>query len=126
VAFKIHEEADWHTGNLAPGTSECRWLFDKTAFGALPQQYKDLLMSQREMVMDAEQAAYAKQDQKKLPLFEKTLTKITYFDEQLAEFRKLAGEPVWNEWIAANADKFDAQGVFDAIRTCDKEAEAAK
>ncbi|MFT7028015.1 MAG: TRAP-type mannitol/chloroaromatic compound transport system substrate-binding protein [Paracoccaceae bacterium] len=126
VSFKIHEEADWYTSNLAPGTSECSWLFNKTAFDALPQQYKDLLMSQREMVMDAEQAAYAEQDQKNLPLFEKTLTKITYSDEQLAEFKKLAGEPVWNEWIASNADKFDSQGVFDAIWTYAKEAEAAK
>ena len=27
--------------------------------------------------------------------------------------REIAGQPVWDEWIAANADKFDSQAVFD-------------
>lgn len=67
------------------------------------------------MVLDTELAAYKAQDEKNLPMFEKTLTKIVYTDEQIAEFRKIAGKPVWDEWIAANKDKFDAQGVFDAV-----------
>lgn len=115
VAFKISDEADWFTGNLTPGTSECGWLFNKTAFDGLPQQYKDFLMENRDMVMDTTLAAYAEQDKKNLPMFEETLEKITYSDEELAQFKKIAGEPVWEEWIASNQDKFDAQAVFDAI-----------
>jgi len=115
VAFSIHEESDWYTSNMAPGTSECGWVFNKTAYDALPDQYKQLLMDNREMVLDTELAAYKAQDEKNLPMFEKTLTKIVYTDEQIAEFRKIAGKPVWDEWIAANKDKFDAQGVFDAV-----------
>lgn len=115
VAFKINEEAEWFTSNLAPGTSECGWIFNKTAYDALPPQYQEFLMSQRDMIMDVTQAAYAEQDKKNLPLFEENLTKVTYSDEQLAEFREKAGQPVWDAWIADNQDKFDAQGVFDAI-----------
>ncbi len=115
VSFKIHEEAEWFTSNLAPGTSECGWVFNKTAYEALPPQYQEFLMSQRDMIMDVEQAAYAEQDTKNLPMFEETLTKITYTDAQLEEFRKVAGQPVWDEWIAANKDAFDAQDVFDSI-----------
>lgn len=125
VAFKIHEEADWFTSNLAPGTSECGWVFNKTAYEALPPQYKDLLAKYRDLVLDTEQAEYAAQDEKNLPMFERTLTKVTYSDAQIAEFRKLSGEPVWAEWIAANQDEFDAQGVFDAIWTYADEAASA-
>ncbi|MEP2533241.1 C4-dicarboxylate ABC transporter substrate-binding protein [Shimia sp.] len=115
VSFGIAEEADWFTGNLAPGTSECGWVFNKTAYDGLPDQYKTLLMDLRKMGMDVEQAAYAEQDKKNLPMFKETMQEITYSDEDLAKFREVAGQPVWDAWIAANSDKFDAQGLFDAV-----------
>jgi TRAP-type mannitol/chloroaromatic compound transport system substrate-binding protein len=124
VSFKISEEAEWFTSNMAPGTSECGWLFNKTAHDALPDQYKELLTKHRELVLDTELAAYAAADEKNLPIFEETMTKITYSDEQLAEFRTVAGQPVWDAWIEANKDKFDAQGVFDAVFEYAAEAEA--
>lgn len=115
VSFKISEEADWYTSNLAPGTSECSWVLNKTAYEALPEQYQKLVMDSRDMVMDVEQAAYAAADAKNLPEFEKTMEKIVYSDEELARFKEAAGKPVWDAWIEANKDKFDAQGVFDAV-----------
>lgn len=124
VAFKISDEAEWYTSNMAPGTSECGWVFNKTAFEKLPPQYQELLMSLRDEVMDVTQAAYAEQDKKNLPMFEKTMTKITYDDATLAEFKEVAGKPVWDAWIAENQDKFDAQGVFDAIWAYAEEAKA--
>lgn len=125
VSFKISEEADWFTSNLAPGTSECGWVFNKTAYEALPEQYKELLAKYRDLVLDVEQQAYAAADEKNLPMFEETMTKIVYTDEQLAQFREVAGQPVWDAWIEANKDDFDAQGVFDAIFEYAKEAEMA-
>jgi TRAP-type mannitol/chloroaromatic compound transport system substrate-binding protein len=124
VSFGIAEEADWFTSNLAPGTSECGWVFNKTAYEALPEQYKTLLMDLRTMGMDVEQAAYAEQDAKNLPVFRDTMEEIVYSDAQLAEFREIAGQPVWDAWIEANKDKFDAQGVFDAIFAYAEEAAA--
>jgi TRAP-type mannitol/chloroaromatic compound transport system substrate-binding protein len=115
VAFKISEEADWYTANLTPGTSECGWVLNKTAFDKLPRQYQDFLMSRRDMVMDKELEAYAAEDAKNLPAFEASMQKIIYTDEELKRFREVAGQPVWDDWIAANKDKFDSQGVFDAI-----------
>ena len=125
VSFKISEEAEWFTSNMAPGTSECGWLFNKTAHDALPDQYKELLTKYRDLVLDTELAAYAAADEKNLPEFEASMTKITYSDEQLEKFREVAGKPVWDAWIEANKDKFDAQGVFDAIWTYADEAKAA-
>ncbi len=124
VSFKISEEADWFTSNLAPGTSECGWVFNKTAHDALPDQYKELLVKYRDLVLDTELEAYAAADAKNLPEFEASMTKITYSDEQLAEFQKVAGQPVWDDWIAANKDTFDAQGVFDAVFEYAEEAKA--
>ena len=79
-------------------------------------------MDNRDRVMDVTQAAYAEQDAKNLPEFEKNMTKIVYSDEELERFREIAGQPVWDEWIAANSDKFDAQGVFDAVWSLADEA----
>jgi len=115
VAFGTAEAADWYTGNLTPGTSECGFVLNKTAYGKLPKQYQEFLMDMRGPIMDAIQAAYAEQDKKNLPAFEKSLTKIVYDAATLNRFREIAGKPVWDEWIAKNSGKFDAQGVFDAV-----------
>ncbi|MDA8870646.1 TRAP transporter substrate-binding protein DctP [Rhizobiaceae bacterium] len=123
VSFKINEESEWFTANLAPGTSECGWVFNKTAYDALPDQYKALLADSRELVLDTQLEAYAKADETNLPMFKETLKEIVYTDEQLAEFQKVAGQPVWDEWVAANKDKFDAQGVLDAVFAYAKEAQ---
>ena len=123
VAFKISDEAEWFTSNLAPGTSECGWVFNKTAYDELPDQYKQFLLDNRDMVMDITQAAYAEQDEINLPMFARTMTKIEYLDSELERFREIAGKPVWNEWIEANKDKFDSQAVFDAIWQYAEEAE---
>ncbi|MEO1308815.1 MAG: TRAP transporter substrate-binding protein DctP [Pseudomonadota bacterium] len=124
VSFKINEEAEWFTSNLAPGTSECGWVFNKTAYEALPDQYKDLLAKYRDLVLEVEQEEYAKADAVNLPAFEESMTKITYSEEQLAKFREVAGQPVWDAWIEANKDLFDAQGVFDAIFAYAAEAQS--
>lgn len=115
VAFKINEESTWFTANLAPGTSECGWVFNKTAYDALPDQYKKLLNDNKDLALDTQLAAYAAADEKNLPMFKENLTEIVYSDEQLAKFKEVAGQPVWDEWIAANKDKFDAQDVLDSI-----------
>lgn len=125
VSFKIHEEADWFTANLAPGTSECGWIFNKTAYEALPDQYKELLEKYRELVLDTELAEYKTADENNLPMFREMMTEVVYTEEQLAQFREVAGKPVWDAWIAANQDAFDAQGLFDAVFEYAEEAKAA-
>lgn len=124
VSFGIAEEADWYTSNLAPGTSECGWVLNKTAFDALPEQYQTLLMDLRGLGMDVEQAAFAAQDEINLPIFAETMTNIEYSDTELQKFRDIAGKPVWDAWIADNAADFDAQAVFDAVWTYADEAQS--
>ena len=115
AAYKIDELSAWFTGNLQPGTSECPIVFNKKAFDALPQQYKDLLMGLKGEATAATIAAYEAADAKNLPAFEAKMEKIMYSDEELAKFKELGGEPVWEKWIADNKDKFDSQALFDRM-----------
>jgi L-rhamnose mutarotase len=69
-------------------------------------------------------AKYKAADAKNLPMFKEKMTEILYSDETLAEFRKVAGEPVWNQWVADNKDKFDAQNVLDTMWALIEEARA--
>ena len=57
-------------------------------------------------------------------MFHDTMTPIEYSEEQLEQFREVAGQPVWDAWIEANKDAFDSQAVFDAVWEYAAEAQA--
>jgi TRAP-type mannitol/chloroaromatic compound transport system substrate-binding protein len=115
VAYKIHEVSDWYTANMSPGTAECPVVFSKKSLDALPAQYRKLLQDVKPDVDRAQIQAYIDIDKKNLPMLQKRLKPITYSEAQLDEFRKIAGKPVWDKWVDANKDKFDAQGVLDLV-----------
>jgi TRAP-type mannitol/chloroaromatic compound transport system substrate-binding protein len=124
VAYKINEVSDWYTTNMSPGTSECPIVFSKSSWEKLPQQYRKLIMDAKDEVNKAQVEAYVAIDRKNLPMLAKTLKPVTYSEGQLEEFRKIAGKPVWDKWVAENKDKFDAQGVLDLL--LDTAAKASK
>jgi TRAP-type mannitol/chloroaromatic compound transport system substrate-binding protein len=115
VAYKIPEVADWYTTNMSPGTSDCPIVFNKSSWAKLPEQYKKLVMDSKDEVNKVQIQAYVDIDKKNLPMLQKKLKQVTYTDAQLKEFRKVAGKPVWDKWVAENKDKFDAQGVLDLV-----------
>ena len=115
VAYKINEVSDWFTTNMSPGTSECPIVFNKDSWAKLPDQYKKLLMDAKAEVNKAQVAAYVNIDKKNLPMLYRTLKPVTYSEGQLEDFRKVAGKPVWDKWVADNKGKFDAQGVLDLV-----------
>jgi TRAP-type C4-dicarboxylate transport system substrate-binding protein len=81
----------------------------------LPPQYKKLLQDLKPEYYRVQAEAYQEIDKKNLPIFKEKLIEIVYTPEQLEEFKKVAAEPVWNEWVAANKDKFDGQELIDLI-----------
>lgn len=115
VAYKIHEVADWYTSNLTPGTSDCPIVLNKTAYEKLPEQYQKLLWDLRPEVTEVHINAYKAADKKNFPILDENLEKIVYDEETLAKFREAAGKPVWDEWVAENKDKFDAQDILDKL-----------
>ena len=122
VAYKINEVSDWYTTNMSPGTSDCPIVFSKSSWQKLPEQYKKLVMDAKNEVNEAQIAAYVAIDKKNLPMLAKTLKPVTYSEGQLEEFRKIAGKPVWDKWVAENKDKFDAQGLLDLLFKTAEEA----
>lgn len=115
VSYRIHEVADWFTGNLSPGTADCPLAFARTAYAALPAQYRMLLDDVKEDVIRAQVQAYVDADRVNLPMLKETLTEIRYTDDQLAEFRATAGKPVIDAWIEDNQERFDARGLVQSI-----------
>lgn len=115
ASYQIHEIADWFTSNMSPGTTECSNVINKDAYARLPKQYQKLLMDLKAPAYEVQIQAYEDIDKVNLPLFRSRLKEVVYTDEQLAEFRKIAAKPVWDEWVAENQDKFDAQGLLDLI-----------
>lgn len=115
AAYKVHEVADWYTANMSPGTSECPVVLNKAAYGKLPAQYQKLLMDIKPQVDAAQLKAYADIDKKNLPMFEKKMKRVVFAEAQLEDFRAVAGQPVWNQWVSENKDKFDAQNVLDTL-----------
>ncbi len=113
ASYKIYEVADWFTSNMSPGTSDCPIVFSKTAYDKLPEQYQKLLMDLRPGMMEVYKKAYEEADAENLPMFRKELEEVKYTEDQLQAFREAAGKPVWDQWVEANKDKFDAQAVLD-------------
>ncbi|MCW9035285.1 MAG: TRAP transporter substrate-binding protein DctP [Alphaproteobacteria bacterium] len=115
VAYKIHEVTDWYTANLSPGTSDCPVIFSASAHKSLPLQYKKLLTDIRPAVVKAQIQAYIDIDKKNVPMLKEKLKEVRYSDETLASFRKAAGKPVIEKWIADNQGSFDARGLVHSI-----------
>jgi TRAP-type C4-dicarboxylate transport system substrate-binding protein len=99
ASYKSYEIGSWFTTNLAPGTVACPTLINRNAWAQLPPQYQKLMLELRPRVKDALIAAYHQADEKNIPLFKRKLTFITYTPAELAEFRKVGAQPVWDKWV---------------------------
>ena len=115
VSYRIHEVAEWFTGNLSPGTADCPLVFGISAYRALPPQYTQLLADVKEEVIAAQIQAYVDVDATNLPMLQESLTEIRYTEAQLAQFRARAGQPVIDAWIDDNSRRFDALGLVEAV-----------
>ncbi|GIX14023.1 MAG: hypothetical protein KatS3mg118_1982 [Paracoccaceae bacterium] len=111
---------------MAPGSAECGGILNKQALEALPPQYRDPLMGDRDLVMDVQLQRYREADERNLAMFRERMVPITYTDAEIARFRELGGKPVWEAWIAENQDRFDARGLFEAVRALAEEARAGR
>jgi TRAP-type C4-dicarboxylate transport system substrate-binding protein len=107
-SYKTFEVGKWFTENMSPGTQACPIVVNIQAHAKLPPQYQKLLEDAKPGAYAAFKKAYGEADDKFLPLFkQKKLTFIKFTDAELAQFRKIGAEPVWEEW----AQKREAQGI---------------
>ena len=115
AAYRIHEVTKWYTSNLQPGTAECPIVFNKSAYDALPADYKKVLEDIKAEAYQVQKAKYVSADEKNIPLFKSKLTEIVYTDAQRAEIQAKVGQPIWDKWVADNKGKIPAQELLDFI-----------
>ena len=114
-AYRIHEIGAWFTEGLQPGTVHCPIIMNGDAFTSLPGEYQKMMMDARSVAYDALKAAYAEADAKWIPIYKERMEVINYTPEQSAEFKKLAAQPVWDEWVEKYKGRFDSQAVLDFV-----------
>lgn len=114
-AYKIDEVAEWFTSNLSPGSNDCPNVVSLTAWDKLPPQYQKLMLEAKEEGYAALKAAYSAKDKVNLPKWRKFLKEVKYSDAELAKFRQIGGQPVYDKWVETNKDKFDSKALLDAV-----------
>lgn len=122
AAFRIDEVAEWYTINLAPGSNDCPNIVSAPAYEKLPPQYKQLMTEAKELAYDALKSAYSKKDEELIPKWRKQMKEIKYSPSELAKFREVGGQPVYDKWVEANKDKFDSAALLEFVMTTAKEA----
>jgi TRAP-type mannitol/chloroaromatic compound transport system substrate-binding protein len=115
AAYQLHTISNWFTNNMSPGTAECAAVINKDAHAKLPPQYQKLLQDVLPQANADQIKAYVDIDKVNLPLFRSRLTEVLYGEAELKRFREVAGQPVWDKWVADNKGKFDAKGVLDTV-----------
>src|SRR5690606_6602683 len=108
AAYRLHEVSTWYTQGLSPGTGNCPLVISEPSWNALPHEYRDILLEAKPVAYQAVIEAYAKADEKNVPMFDKAgLQRITYTPEQRAAFEERAAKPVWDAWV----EQMEAKGL---------------
>ena len=118
AAYKLDEVGDWVTTNMKLGTVNCPTVFNTNAYQKLPPQYKQLLEDLKPGIYQATEAAYQAKDienEKKWSASGSRIKMIQIPEEEMAEFRRIAGKPVWDAWVKDNEDKLPAQELLDLV-----------
>ncbi|GAB5376420.1 MAG: TRAP transporter substrate-binding protein [Acuticoccus sp.] len=98
-AYGLHEVSDWYTANLNPGVNHAHIFVSKPAWDALPEEYKALIEEVKEEVYKLNITGMDEADAKWIPIFDETLTAVTYTDEQRQPWIEDVARPVWDKWV---------------------------
>jgi TRAP-type C4-dicarboxylate transport system substrate-binding protein len=115
-AYKLDEIAEWVTINMKLGTVNCPIVANKDSWAKLPQQYKDLLNSLKRDAVEYQSAAYQKKDIENLKKWPSMMKFITIPENEMAQFRKAGGKPIWDAWVRDNSKAVpEAQELLDLV-----------
>jgi TRAP-type C4-dicarboxylate transport system substrate-binding protein len=118
MSYRTYELGDWYTSGLKYTTLNCGLALSKSAYNALPDEYKQLLVDYKPIGYKKQIEAFDISEKIEGPkTFEEAgLTKVTFTEEEHAKFVDIGGKPVWKEWIAKiTADGYDGQMLVDSI-----------
>jgi TRAP-type C4-dicarboxylate transport system substrate-binding protein len=123
AALKVSDISKWFTSNMSLGTVFCPTIVGLKAYNKLSKEYQDILMNARFVAYDVSRARFATNDKKVVPQFRKAMQEIRYDDATMADFRKIAAKPVWDDWVKeATAKGVPAQELLDLILATAKKA----
>ena len=117
AAYKLDEIADWYTTNMSLGSVNCPIVFNQDSYDALPEQYKKLLADVKAGSYAAQAAAYAAKDKANIAKWDANpkLKAVQIPENEMAAFRKIAGMPLWKQWVSENEGKIPAQELLDIV-----------
>ena len=117
LSFGTINEATWWTENLNPGTVNCPVVVNIDAYEGLSDAEREALDGSVDEAIEYYLANYGELLKKwDTVLAEKNVTKVTISDEQLAEFKKVAAEPIAAAWIEEmSAQGMPAQELYDLV-----------
>ena len=123
-AYKLDEVSDWYTTNMVLGTVNCPVVFNVNSWSKLPKQYQKLLNDLKSEASNAQKQAYTKKDKENLKKWAANpkLTAVKIDEAEMAEFRRIGGQPLWNDWVKENAGDIPAQELLDLVLKTAKEA----
>lgn len=125
LSFGTINQAEWWTANLNPGTVNCPVVVNIDAYESLSDEHRAALDSSVPEAIDHYLANYgellAKWDS---VLAEKGVAKVEIADDQIAEFRKVAADPIRDKWIAdMEAQGLPGQELYDLVMSTLKKAQ---
>ncbi|MCK4711538.1 MAG: C4-dicarboxylate ABC transporter substrate-binding protein, partial [Marinosulfonomonas sp.] len=117
LAFRTIDIAEWWTENLNPGTVNCPVVVNTDAYAALTDAEREALDSS----VDESIAHYVANYEVLLTkwdsiLTEKSVTRVSISDDDLAAFRAAAADPIREQWIKdMSAQGLPAQELYDLV-----------
>lgn len=119
LSFGTINRADWWTANLNPGTVNCPVVVNTDAYDFLSDAEREALDSSVDEAIAHYLANYGALLEKwDGVLAEKGVEKVMISDDQLAEFRKVAADPIREQWIAdMSAQGLPAQELYDLVQS---------
>jgi TRAP-type C4-dicarboxylate transport system substrate-binding protein len=126
TAYKLHEVSKWYTLGMQLGIVHNSVVISQSAWKELPDEYKKALTDAKEETYALQRKAYEEADKKSFPLFEKRkLEVVKVSDDMRAKLVAIAGQPVWDHWVA-EMDKKGLPGKEALAKVLDFAKKAAK
>jgi TRAP-type C4-dicarboxylate transport system substrate-binding protein len=128
LGYKIYEIGNWYTKNLRLGSIGAVIGFNKTAFEALPPQYKALLAEYKKIGYKAQIEKIGKTQITGPETYGKAgLVEAKISNAERDTFVKKAAKPVWSSWVKKmNDKKHPGQELFDLIFSLAEKHKTAK
>ena len=126
TAYKLHEVSKWYTLGMQLGVVHNSLAFSQTAWKALPDEYKKILLDAKPEAYRLQREAYEEADRKSFPLFEKRKLEVVKVTPELrARLIATAAQPVWDHWVAETEKKgLPGKEALELVQSLAKKAQS--